>query len=80
MKLNLNPHIYEKSYNAILERERILNPDNNYITEKNSDFANYFKLFLNDLKNIFNLNMNQIYFISVIIFIISAVAIIAPLL
>ena len=79
MKLNLNPHIYEKSYNTILERERILNPENNYITEKNSDFANYFKMFLNDLKNIFNLNMTQIYFVSVIIFIISAVAIIAPL-
>ena len=36
INLNLNQHLYEKSYNDILERERILNPESNLILEKNS--------------------------------------------
>ena len=36
-------------------------------------------MFLNDIKNIFTFNIAQIYFISIIIYIISAAAIIIPL-
>ena len=60
LNLNLNQHLYEKSYNDILERERILNPESNLILEKNSVYI-IFKMFLNDIKNIFTYSSNLFY-------------------
>ena len=82
MNLQLNQQIYEKAYQTVFEKQRLMNI--NPIINENSNsplkfIQNYIINLINDLKRMFQLTNGQFYFMSVIIFIASLTLIIIPI-
>ena len=82
MNLQLNQQIYEKAYQTVFEKQRLMNI--NPIINENSNsplkfIQNYIINIINDLKRMFQLTNGQFYFMSVIIFIASLTLIIIPI-
>ena len=82
MNLQLNQQIYEKAYQTVFEKQRLMNinPINNENSNSPLKFIqNYIINIINDLKRMFQLTNGQFYFMSVIIFIASLTLIIIPI-
>ena len=82
MNLQLNQQIYEKAYQTVFEKQRLMNinPFNNENSNSPLKFIqNYIINIINDLKRMFQLTNGQFYFMSVIIFIASLTLIIIPI-
>ena len=82
MNLQLNQQIYEKAYQTVFEKQRLMNinPFNNENSNSPLKFIqNYIINLINDLKRMFQLTNGQFYFMSVIIFIASLTLIIIPI-
>ena len=84
MNLKLNQQIYERAYQSVFEKQRLLNI-NSIVNEGNNNstlkFINYyFSKMINEIKRMFQLSNAQLYFISVMIFIVSLTLIIIPIL
>ncbi len=82
MNLQLNQQIYEKAYQTVFEKQRLMNinPINNENSNSPLKFIqNYIINIINDLKRMFQLTNGQFYFMSIIIFIASLTLIIIPI-
>ncbi len=84
MNLKLNQQIYEKAYQSVFEKQRLVNI-NSIVNESNNNstlrYINYYlSKLINEIKRMFQLSNAQLYFISVMIFIVSLTLIIIPIL
>lgn len=81
MNLELNPQMFDKCKDIVLEREKMISDiDKDYLNLKSKEniFKKYMTIYSHNLVNFFKLSNNQFYLLSGIIFLIAMVVVISP--